>query len=72
MKRYYLNLNQQPSGQYELHEENCTFIEDSKNMDYIGYFSNCFDAIEAAKEKYPSIANHIDGCFYCSRPCNHG
>lgn len=69
---YYLNKNPQSSGQYELHTENCTFLKMTNDKEYIGYFSNCYEAIEEAKSKNPLIANKIDGCAFCCRPCNHG
>ena len=72
MKGYYLNLNQQISGQYELHTEECLYFEKTKNFDYIGYYSSCEEAIRQAKLKHPDKINKIDGCYYCCNECNNG
>lgn len=69
---YYLNTNEQTSGDYEVHCETCKFMPDIDNRLYLGYFSNCADAVARAKALRPYLSKHINGCWFCCRPCNKG
>jgi hypothetical protein len=66
MPSYYVNKNAQPNGDHEVHESSCTVLPDEKNRQYLGYFSDCVDAVKEAKKIYPKS----DGCKYCSPKCH--
>ena len=76
MSRYILNKNKQDSSSgenYEVHnEENCGHLPDQENRISLGYFSNCHEAVNKAKNSYPNWSASIDGCYYCCNACNHG
>lgn len=63
---YYVNKNAQSTGEHEVHTENCSYLPDMSNRQYLGYFDNCKDAMQAAKKYY----NNVDGCYYCSKLCH--
>lgn len=68
--KYYVNRNAQPdSKDHEVHEETCDYYKKGTNMEYLGDFTNCHDAVAEAKRKGYSTA---DGCAYCSSPCHTG
>lgn len=66
MVKYYVNDNAQPTGEHEVHTENCTHGANLKNRTYLGDFSNCQDAVRKAKNRY----SDVDGCAYCAAPCH--
>lgn len=66
MPRYYVNNNEQPNGDHEVHVENCSRIQSSTNLTYLGVFSNCRDAVAEAKRRHPQS----NGCYYCSNECH--
>ena len=66
MPFYYVNINEQPTGEHEVHRDTCTHLPEPKNRIDLGYCSNCREAIEKAKEYY----NRVDGCKYCSGDCH--
>ena len=64
---YYVNDNSQAdSGDYEVHKDGCSWLALAKSKSYLGYFTNCKDAIVKAKTTY----NQVDGCAYCCKECN--
>ena len=66
MPIYYVNKNAQSNGDHEVHTGDCSFLPDPQNRLYLGYFSNCHDAVRKAKKTYPQS----NGCFYCSYACH--
>ena len=66
MPKYYVNKNAQSNGDHEVHTEDCSYLPDPQNKLYLGYFSNCHDAVREAKKTYPQS----NGCFYCSYACH--
>ncbi len=66
MKKYYVNKNAQSTGEHEVHCENCSYLPDSNNRLYLGYFNDCKDAIKEAKKYYINV----DGCYYCCPSCH--
>ena len=66
MKHYYVNKQAQSNGDHEVHTEDCKYIPEVRNREYLGYFTNCQDAIKKAKSIFPTA----DGCFFCSRECH--
>ena len=66
MDHYFVNDTAQPTGEHEVHTEDCTYCPEVLNSTYLGYFSNCEDAVRKATEYY----HNIDGCYHCSKPCH--
>lgn len=66
MAKYYLNKNAQPTGEREIHKDGCLKLPDVNNRIYLGFFTNCKDALNEAKKIYPDV----DGCYYCSNQCH--
>lgn len=63
---YYVNKNVQLNGDHEVHRDGCDYIPDVSNRIYLGYFSNCRDAVNEAKKHYAQS----NGCYYCSNECH--
>lgn len=63
---YYVNKNAQANGDHEVHKSDCSFLPDKDNRIYLGDFTNCRDAVAAAKKHY----HQSDGCYYCSPECH--
>jgi len=40
-------------------------VPKEENRIYLGYFSNCKEALEGARKHY----SDIEGCYYCCSPC---
>ncbi|QNO14953.1 hypothetical protein HYG86_09280 [Alkalicella caledoniensis] len=70
MKFYYFNNNTDNKGKHEVHTEDCSFLPATINRSYIGFHSNCKDAITNAKRANP--AKSFDGCYWCSTQCHTG
>lgn len=66
MDYYYVNKNAQANGDHEVHKSNCRYLPTTINLQGLGYFSNCGDAVREAK-KYYSKSN---GCYYCCNACH--
>ncbi|MDR6546098.1 hypothetical protein [Chryseobacterium rhizosphaerae] len=49
-KEYYTNKNQQPNGDYEVHESSCRFFPYFGNRIYLGSFHFCQEAVNEAKD----------------------
>lgn len=64
MARYYVNNNSQSNGDHEVHVSGCNHMP--SDTSYLGSFTNCKDAVRAAKKIYPTA----DGCYWCSRECH--
>lgn len=65
-KNYYVSLIRQSNGDFEVHEESCTWLPKPENRQYLGSFYTCAEAVAEAKKYY----SQVNGCFYCSRPCH--
>jgi hypothetical protein len=76
MPKYILNSNQQDSASgknNELHDETpdaCNRLPKQSNKLDVGHYSNCHEAMAAARAKYPSMSSTIDGCFWCCPACH--
>ncbi len=66
MAKYYVNTNPQANGDHEVHKDGCSRMPEPANRLYLGDFSNCRDAVQAAKKHYAKS----DGCYYCSNECH--
>lgn len=69
-KHYYYNANLDNKGNHEVHTGDCSYLPDTKNRIYIGYESNCQDAIKKAKDT--TGKTNFDGCYYCCYSCHKG
>ena len=67
---YCFNKNKDANNFHEVHQNDCRFLPNRINLFYIGDFSNCNDAIKAAKMKFPTYK--FDGCYFCCNECHHG
>ncbi|BDU91740.1 hypothetical protein JJB75_09595 [Clostridium perfringens] len=70
MNHYYFNNNTDDKGRHEVHTENCSWGPSPLNRTYIGYYSNCKEAIRAAQNLNPFKS--FDGCYWCCRECHKG
>ena len=66
MAKYYVNDNAQDNGDHEVHKNGCVWLPKIVSKTYLGEFSNCHDAVKAAKKIYPTS----DGCATCSPACH--
>ncbi|MFZ6009273.1 MAG: hypothetical protein ACOYXT_02900 [Bacteroidota bacterium] len=64
MADYYVNNIAQTNGDHEVHKEGCQWMPSNKK--YLGNFSNCTEAVRAAKKTY----SKSNGCNTCSRECH--
>lgn len=70
MNHYYFNNNTDNKGNHEVHTSDCSYIPAPNNRTYIGYCTDCKDAIIKVKNEYP--LKSFDGCYWCCRSCNKG
>lgn len=69
-KHYYVNNDQtnNPGLHHEVHTEEHANILKITNKSYLGYYFNCKDAVQKAKEIY----SDADGCAICCPLCHKG
>lgn len=70
MRKYYVNHNEQPEGEHEVHDwnANCSHPPLMQNRVDLGYHATCRGAIFEAQKLYPY--SHVNGCAYCVPLCN--
>jgi len=66
MEEYFVNKNAQLNGDHEVHKKNCFYLPRETNRISLGFFSNCSQAVQKAKEIFPTA----DGCYSCSNECH--
>lgn len=66
MAYYYVNKNAQANGDREVHRDGCQWMPSEANRIYLGIFSNCRDAVNAARTYY----RQVNGCATCSPECH--
>ncbi len=66
MKKYYVNKQAQSTGEHEVHTEDCRFLPDAQNREYLGEYSSCEGAVAEARRRYTKV----DGCYHCCRECH--
>ena len=66
MFAYYVNKEAQDNGDHEVHKANCEFLPNEEKRLFLGVFSNCHDAVQKAKERFPQS----NGCDACSPKCH--
>lgn len=69
MPRYYINRHAQDSGDNEVHQYGCSWLEKVIDKEYLGDFPTCRGAVQEARRRGYSTA---DGCAYCCPNCNKG
>ncbi|MBS4744077.1 hypothetical protein B9G52_10520 [Bacillus safensis] len=69
-KFYYYNINTDINGNHEVHTEDCSYLPDTRNREYIGYEPDCKSAINRAKRETSKY--NFDGCYYCCNECHTG
>lgn len=69
-KFYYVNNNQtkNPGLHHEVHTDEHAKELKIVNKSLLGYYDNCLDAVEKAKETY----SDADGCAICCTLCHKG
>ena len=60
-KNYYVNKRAQLTGEHEVHAEDCTYLPNVVNRQYLGMFDSPQKAVEEARKYYLNV----DGCFFC-------
>ena len=66
MANYYVNKNAQANGDHEVHRDGCIYMPAEANRISLGSFSDCADAVKAAKQHY----EQVNGCATCSFECH--
>lgn len=66
MHHYYVNKNAPGTGEHEVHRNDCKFLPDTSDREYLGLFSDCREAINKAYEKYEDV----NGCISCISGCH--
>lgn len=61
---YYVNNDPQPgSGEHEVHKASCIWLALARSRTFLGYCSDCEEAIAKAK----TIFRQVNGCAYCCK-----
>lgn len=63
MEDFYINKNEQPNGDHEVHRPTCYWMPSVLNREYLGRFAGSHGAILYAGILHPSW--HINGCIHC-------
>ncbi|MFD2568572.1 hypothetical protein [Pseudotenacibaculum haliotis] len=66
MADYYVNKNAQSNGDHEVHRYDCSYLPYPENRIYLGDFSSCHGAVQAARKYY----SQVNGCYHCSEACH--
>jgi hypothetical protein len=66
MPRYYVNDRAQSNGDHEVHQSGCSFMPEQSNRTYLGEFTNCWEAVQAARRHH----SQVNGCFFCAKACH--
>lgn len=66
MNYYYVNKKAQTNGDHEVHILDCKYLPNTENRMYLGYFSNCKEAVNESKKTY----KQSNGCYFCCNECH--
>jgi hypothetical protein len=66
MPLYYVNDNDQPTGEHEVHKDGCSWLAKVVSKTSLGLHTSCHGAIAKAK----TIYSNVDGCAYCCPDCH--
>lgn len=61
LMKFYVNKNEQPTGEHEVHRFDCAWLPDVENRIYLGDFSTSQAAVKEARNYYSCV----DGCIHC-------
>ena len=56
--KFYVNKNEQWTGEHEVHRADCAWLPDAANRIYLGEFYTSQPAVQEARKYY----NCVDGC----------
>ena len=59
--KFYVNKNEQWTGEHEVHRADCAWLPDVANRIYLGEFYTSQAAVQEARKYY----NCVDGCAHC-------
>lgn len=62
LTNYYVNINEQPTGEHEVHKDWCSRLPSIYSREFLGCFYNSDDAVKEARKFFKIV----DGCYYCS------
>ncbi len=65
-RNYYVNNTAQPTGEHEVHHDECAYFSSIKSKQFVGAYSTCTEAVTKARLFY----TNVDGCKYCSPTCH--
>mgnify|MGYP001041311405 CR=1 FL=1 len=65
VKSYYLNKQEQPEGEHEVHASDCKYFPAKKNAEYLGEFEDSLPAVVLASHLHPNWS--VNGCRHCCR-----
>jgi hypothetical protein len=72
--RYFMNANQQTNGDYEVHDNLCSYGKQVIDPVELGDYASCQPAVQKAERLYGRAARQndgqVNGCYYCCRPCH--
>jgi hypothetical protein len=68
MDTYYVNKNEKKNGDHEVHRHSCESLPEEKDLESLGAFPTCQEAVKKAKKIYPKI----DGSAICCKTCHKG
>jgi hypothetical protein len=69
MAHYYVNRQAQANGDHEVHNKTTCppqYFPAAHNAIFLGDFSNCQQAVVAARAYF----TQVNGCYYCSNYCH--
>ncbi len=66
MDNYLVNMNPQPTGEHEVHKDDCSHLPAIYNRKDLGKFSTCQEAVIEAEKTY----DNVDGCKHCVLDCH--
>ena len=66
MTDYYLSKNARESGDHEVHAGGCCFLPSPEYRIYLGQFTDCQQAVAAARNH----RHRVDGCCHCATDCH--
>lgn len=64
MQHYYVSKLEQSNGNHEVHVPRCAYFPEPEDRVYLGTFTRCGDAVDAAKKTFTNSR----GCPCCCDP----
>lgn len=66
MQHYYVNTQEHSGGDHIVHVPRCTHLPEPGHRIYLGSFTDCRDALDAAKSHFEKA----NGCYWCCSACH--